>query len=74
MNADSSGIPALTPEISYAVPGLVTSNPRMLRIIDIARRVAQTDSPFSYLVSPVWGKTYWQVSFTGNPIARRVHS
>src|SRR5215510_5616 len=30
---------------NYADQGLITSNPRMLRVIDIARRAAQTDVP-----------------------------
>ena len=48
--------------------GFVTSNPKMLRIMDIARRVAQTDVPILILVSPALGKTCSPVIFTGTLI------
>src|SRR5215470_16845308 len=40
----------------YAGQGLVTSNPRMLRVIDIARRAAQTDVPILILGESGVGK------------------
>jgi len=40
----------------YAGQGLITSNPRMLRVIDIARRAAQTDVPVLILGESGVGK------------------
>jgi len=54
MNADSMEMTALNREISYAGLGLVTSNPRMLGIIDTARRVAQTDVNVAHRVMSIF--------------------
>ena len=41
---------------AYAGDGFITSSPRMLRIIDIARQVAQTDVPVLILGESGVGK------------------
>jgi transcriptional regulator with PAS, ATPase and Fis domain len=42
-------VESLSQESAYAAEGFVTLNSRMLRILDIARRVAQTDVPILIL-------------------------
>src|SRR5439155_16809953 len=49
-------VKTLNQENAYAAQGFVTSNPRMLRIIDIARHVAQTDVPVLILGESGVGK------------------
>ena len=50
------GVKTLNQESAYAGQGFITSNARMLRIIDIARHVAQTDVPVLILGESGVGK------------------
>src|SRR5262245_32778479 len=49
-------VESLSQESAYAAEGFVTSNSRMLRILDITRRVAQTDVPILILGESGVGK------------------